>query len=206
VILTGRGRMFSSGIDLPRLLEEKISYVEALLPRLSGTLRHLFSFPKPTIAAINGAAVAGGCLLASACDRRLITDDARIGVNEAEIGVAVPSAAIEVLRHACGASFEPLLLNADLLSASDALAAGLVHEVTTREGLMPRVEELATRLVRFDPVTYEMAKDASRQWAVANMESLSSTLTDLNVLEQWSLPATRNNLRRYFPVNRQFTA
>ena len=200
IIFTGRGKLFSSGIDLLRLLSEETEYVEELLPLLSNILRRLFSYPKPTVAAVNGAAVAGGCLLACACDHRLMTDSARIGVTELGIGVAIPSVAIEVLRHAWGSSFESLLLNAELLTAPDALKAGVIHEITTDEDLIIRANEQASRVARFDPRTYEIAKDSSRQWATANMDSLSSTLCDLNVLEQWSLPATRNRLRGFFPA------
>ena len=58
--------------------------------------------PKPTVVAINGAAIAGGCILAAAFDKRLIAEEARIGVTELKVGVSFPIVAIELLRHACG--------------------------------------------------------------------------------------------------------
>ena len=62
----------------------------------------MFGYPGPTVAAINGAAIAGGCVLACACDRRLISPDAQIGATEVRVGVPFPAAALEVMRYACG--------------------------------------------------------------------------------------------------------
>ena len=90
VVITGAGRAFSAGVDLRRVVDSGPSYVEHLVTGLRRTLEVLFCFPKPTVAAVDGAAVAGGCILACACDRRLMADGARIGASELAVGVPFP--------------------------------------------------------------------------------------------------------------------
>src|SRR5437764_8628045 len=81
VILTGSGSIFSAGVDLFRMLKDGAGYVERFWPALSGVLEELFLFPRPAIAAANGHAIAGGCLLVAACDHRLMSGG-KIGVPE----------------------------------------------------------------------------------------------------------------------------
>ncbi len=101
VVLTGTGRMFSAGVDLPRLIEGGAPYIREFLPALNTMLATVFSYPKPVVAAINGHAIAGGCVLACAADRRLMAKEGgRIGVTELLVGVPFPAAAMEIMRHA----------------------------------------------------------------------------------------------------------
>ena len=94
------------------MVESGPGYVEQPRDGPAATLETLFCFPKPTVAAVNGAAVAGGCILACACDRRLMADGARIGASELAVGVPFPVAALEILSHACGSRTEDLVLAA----------------------------------------------------------------------------------------------
>src|SRR5262245_17682571 len=101
LILTGTGSIFSAGVDLFRLTEEGADYVRRFLPLLSRFLRTLFSFPRPVVAAVNGHAIAGGCVIALACDARLMAEgDATIGLPELLVGVPFPTAAREIVRFA----------------------------------------------------------------------------------------------------------
>ena len=76
VILTGTGSIFSAGVNLVRLTREGADYVERFLPLLSRLVRTLFTFPRPVVAAANGHAIAGGCILLLACDVRLMAEGA----------------------------------------------------------------------------------------------------------------------------------
>src|SRR5207248_2211327 len=98
-VLIGEERIFSAGVDLLRVLDGGRPYLRNFLPALSAALAAVFSHPKPVVAAINGHAIAGGCILACACDRRLMVRDAgRIGVPELLVGVAFPAVAMEIMR------------------------------------------------------------------------------------------------------------
>jgi enoyl-CoA hydratase len=101
LILTGTGSIFSAGVDLFRLTREGADYVRHFLPLLSRFVRTLFSFPRPVVAAANGHAIAGGCVIVLASDVRLMADGAgTIGLPELSVGVPFPAAGIEVVRFA----------------------------------------------------------------------------------------------------------
>ena len=106
VVLTGQGRMFSAGVDLLRLGEGGASYVRRFLPALHRLYDAVFFFDKPVVAAVNGHAIAGGCVLACCADRRIAARDAfRIGVTELLVGVPFPALAFEVMRFATPPAF-----------------------------------------------------------------------------------------------------
>src|SRR4051794_27587744 len=101
LLLTGTGSIFSAGVDLFRLTRDGSDYVRRFLPLLSRCLRALFAFPRPVVAAVNGHAIAGGCILALASDIRLMAEGGgRIGVPELLVGVPFPAAALEIVRFA----------------------------------------------------------------------------------------------------------
>src|SRR6516225_889809 len=101
LILTGTGSIFSAGVDLFRLTREGADYARRFLPLLSRFVRTLFTFPRPVVAAVNGHAIAGGCVIVLACDVRLMAEGAgRIGVPELLVGVPFPAAPLEVVRFA----------------------------------------------------------------------------------------------------------
>ncbi len=115
------------------------------MDRLDETVLAWFSLPRPTVAALNGHAIAGGCVLALACDLRVAVDrDATIGLNEVQVGIPFPAVPLAVTRHALSARFlrEVLLMGA-LYSPAAALARGLVDELTPAPALLARARELA---------------------------------------------------------------
>ena len=129
LVVTGQGAIFSAGLNVGEVLDNDPARTGVLLEALSSALVRLFRFPKPTVAAINGPAIAGGCILASACDKRLIVEGARIGATELKVGVSFPVVAVELLRHACGAGAEQIMLDAVLYDAAEACRTGLVHRI-----------------------------------------------------------------------------
>ena len=101
VVITGAGTAFSAGVDLKRIVDGGHSYVREFLPALSAAFMAVFDHPGPVVAAINGHAIAGGCVLAAACDLRLMSRGT-IGLAELSVGVPFPPAAVEILRYAIG--------------------------------------------------------------------------------------------------------
>src|ERR1700733_1780983 len=101
VVLTGRGRSFSAGVGLRQITAGRLPYVEKFLPALSLALLTVFEHPKPVVAAVNGHALAGGCVLAAACDIRLMSAGT-IGLTELAVGAPFPPGAPEIIPPAVG--------------------------------------------------------------------------------------------------------
>src|SRR5262249_14684853 len=100
-LITGRGSIFSAGVDLVRVAAEGAPYVRRFLPALNDAFETAFAFPKPLVAAVNGHAIAGGCILACTADRRfMMQGTGRIGVPELIVGLAFPALAPGVMREA----------------------------------------------------------------------------------------------------------
>ena len=136
LLITGAGSSFSAGVDLRRILDGGPDYAADFLTALSRMFRAVFDHPRPTVAAVNGHAIAGGCVLALACDIRLMSAG-RIGLAELAVGVPFPVAALEIVRHALGPRAGRVLLGADTVGPEQALALGLVDEVTGPDDLLP---------------------------------------------------------------------
>src|SRR5215211_2720359 len=138
VVLTGTGKIFSAGVDLKRAVEGGAAYLRDFLPVLSRAFETVFFYPKPVVAAVNGHAIAGGCVLACAADRRLMARAAgRIGVTELLVGVPFPCSAIEIMRCAVAPhSFENTILSGTTFEPQEAARRGLIEETLDSEGLL----------------------------------------------------------------------
>jgi enoyl-CoA hydratase/carnithine racemase len=194
LVVTGQGAIFSAGLNVGEVLDNDPARTGVLLEALGTALVRLFRFPKPTVAAINGPAIAGGCILACACDKRLIAEGARIGATELKVGVSFPVVAVELLRHACGAGAEQIMLDAGLHDADEACRTGLAHRVVPASDLQAEAVALAARLAALDAPAYALAKAASRRVALSVVDDPASRELDHQVLEHWQHDRTRGNL------------
>ena len=191
VVLTGAGRAFSAGVDLRRYLAEGAPYVERFLPALSEMFRAAFELGKPMVAALNGHAIAGGCVLAACADRTLMADgNGRIGVPELRVGVPFPRVAIEVLGHAVGeVAARRLVIGAQTHSAAQAMAIGLVDEVVAAEELLPRAIDAARELATgIPPDSFTATKTQLRRVARERIERYADE--DAAVTTLWIRRAT----------------
>ena len=147
LVLTGNERFFSAGLDLAGLPEDR-DEMGAFVDAFDELVRRLFLCPCPTVAAVNGHAVAGGAILATACDVRIgATGGYRIGVSEVQLGVIFPAAAFEVLRAAVPPERSAeVLLRGRLTGPEDAVANGFLHELAAPEALAARAAERAEEL------------------------------------------------------------
>jgi enoyl-CoA hydratase len=148
VVLTGTGGIFSAGVDLKRIHDGGAAYVSGFLPLLSDALLAVFGFPRPVVAALNGHAIAGGAVLAAACDHRVLTSGpGRIGVTELLVGLPFPLAALEILRCAYGTTPLPsLTYSGATVGGEDALGRGLADELSPPAEVLERAVAIATRL------------------------------------------------------------
>jgi enoyl-CoA hydratase len=196
LVVTGEGSVFSAGLNVSEVLDNEKSYTDLLLDDLNEALVRLFRCPKPTVAAINGAAIAGGCLLASTCDKRFIAVEARIGVTELQVGVSFPTVAIELLKHACGSRAEQLILDASLLDADEACRSGLAHQSVPRSELHATALSAAEKLASLDARAYALAKASTRRSALSAMADEGSGVLDPQVRDHWKDDRTRASLER----------
>lgn len=194
LIVTGAGRAFSAGVDLNRVVEGGAGYTDRLVPALSEAFVAMFCYPGPTVAAINGAAIAGGCVLACACDRRLIGPDAQIGASEVRVGVPFPVAALEVMRYACGDRAEEVLLGGRTYRGPEAVASGLAHRVVADDLVEAAVAE-ASDLGAIPADAYRQTKTQLRAPTMARIRAAADS--DGEVRRMWGADETQQRLAAY---------
>src|SRR3954468_18936909 len=161
LILTGAGKAFCAGMDLEELktLTGK-SHAENVADskKMAGMFRRLYEFPIPTIAAVNGAAIAGGTGLATMCDFTLAIPEAKFGYTEVRIGF-VPAIVSSILVWQVGHKIaRDLLMTGRLFDAIEAHRYGLVNEIVDPDRLMPRAHELAAQLGEDSPSSVHATK------------------------------------------------
>jgi enoyl-CoA hydratase len=191
LVVTGTGRVFCAGVDLKRVLQGGADYTDRLIPALSDAFVAMLSYPGPTVAAINGAAIAGGCVLACACDRRLMSPDAQIGASEVRVGVPFPAAALEVVRYACGDHAEEVLLGGHIYRGAEAIGSGLAHRVIAEDLLEAAVAE-ASDLGDISVDAYRHTKAQLRAPTLARISEAGSI--DREVRQLWGADQTRQRI------------
>ncbi|MCW2716577.1 MAG: hypothetical protein JWR81_399 [Pseudonocardia sp.] len=173
VVLTGTGRSFSAGADLRRFVAEGEPYARRFLPALDAMFRAVFDLAKPVVAAVNGHAIAGGCVLAACADVTLMAEGkGRIGVPELRVGVPFPRSAMEVVRYAVGdVAARRLMLGAQTYAVAQVHALGLVDGVVAPELLLGQAVERARALAADVPAdTFAFTKQQLRRDARERMD------------------------------------
>src|SRR5271163_77523 len=174
LILTGAGKAFCSGMDLDNL--------KALIGRtpeknledsrtMVSLFRALYEFPKPTIAAVNGAAIAGGTGLALLCDFTLAVPDAKFGYTEVRIGFVPAIVSTFLLRQVGEKIARDLLLTGRIFDAAEAMRLGLINEIVAPEKLLDRARELATQLAENSPLSLFYTKRLLTDHARAELDT-----------------------------------
>ena len=197
-VLTGTGAIFGAGVDLKRVLDGGAPYVAEFLPALEDALEAAFTVEKPLVAALNGHAIAGGYVLACACDRRILAaGSGRVGLPELHVGVPFPTLVMEILR-ACVAPprLQELLLVGGTQLPDAALAAGLVDEVVPADGLLDAAVATARRLGSLSPPAYAMTKRRLRAPILKAWRELRGD-ADAEIVAQWGSPVTLAAIRSF---------
>ncbi len=164
LVITGTGRHFCAGLDLATLSALDDAALARFLAEFERVMLEVFLLPFPVVAAVNGSAVAGGCVLAACADHRVAArGDYKVGVNEARIGVTFPSIALEAMRALLSASaFRRAVLLGDLMGPDDALALGLIDELVDAEWLVERAADRAQSLARSPRAAFAQVKHEMR--------------------------------------------
>lgn len=173
LLLTGAGKAFSSGMDLDNLKtligrspEQNLKDSETMV-RL---FRTLYEFPKVTIAAVNGAAIAGGTGLALLCDFTLAVPEAKFGYTEVRIGFVPAIVSTFLLRQVGEKQARDLLLTGRIIGAEEAARMGLVNEIVAPDNLLARARELAGQLMENSPASLRATKKLLSDQARAELD------------------------------------
>ena len=165
VILTGAGNAFCAGMDLAELQESLTEGKEKQAPvwddalQLAKLYDLMYTLSKPTIAAVNGAAVAGGAGLVSACDLAVAVPEARFGYPEVRRGLVAAMVMPHLLRHVGERMARYLLLTGELIDAEEACRAGLINAVVPSEQLLTRAVAWAHALAEGGPNALARTKE-----------------------------------------------
>src|SRR6202162_3057170 len=174
LIVTGAGKAFSAGMDLENLKtligrspEQNLEDSETMVRMF----RSLYEFPKVTIAAVNGPAIAGGTGLALLCDFTLAVPEAKFGYTEVRIGFVPAIVSTFLLRQAGEKHARDLLLTGRIIGAEEAARMGLVNEIVASENLMARARELAAVVVEKSPLSLSNTKRLLTDHARAELDA-----------------------------------
>src|SRR5688572_13408309 len=198
VVLTGEGRSFSAGVDLLRLVREGAAYAREFVPAMEACFRRVFTFPKPVVAAINGHAIAGGCILAMASDQRVFARGTHtIGVPELVVGVPWPVLPLAIVRYALPDQRGAELVNSGrTIDPAEALAIGLVEELAAPEGLLAAALARAEHLAAIPSESFGMAKHLMRGPTLEQVERAQREL-GAKIAAAWAAPETAERILAY---------
>jgi enoyl-CoA hydratase/carnithine racemase len=148
IIFTGSGKFFSFGFDVPEFLSYPKKDFIHYLENFTNLYTYLFKFPKPIVAALNGHAIGGGCMLATACDVRIMASGkGKISLNEITFGAPVFGGSTEMLRFCVGSrNAQAILYSGAMYSAEEAFALGLVDKVSSEGALLEDARKVAQEL------------------------------------------------------------
>ncbi len=198
LVVTAEGSIFSAGVDLVRLLDEPLSYTEAFLDAMQEMYEALCFFPQPVVVAVNGHAIAGGCVMALAADRALAAaGTARIGLAELAVGVPIPALVVEIARAALPPqAFAEVVLSARSFTVEESRERGIVHEVVAPDALAARAREVATTWSAWRRDAIDLTKMQMRAPIRERVESPGRGY-DAEVRARWKSDATRAAIRAY---------
>ena len=188
VVITGYDNYFSAGLNLKGLPDDRDG-MESFIERFEAAHMSILTSPMPIVAAVNGHAVAGGCILACACDLRVGASGAhKLGVSEVTLGVSFPASAFEIMRETLVPQWTPsVLLGGRLLSPANALEAGILHEVVPPEELLDEALARAAELGDKPRSAFHHSKLALRRPLLERVEETRLRAKD-EFLDSWFSP------------------
>jgi methylglutaconyl-CoA hydratase len=178
LILTGAGKAFCAGMDLEALRslataasgEEAARLSQENSERIAAMFRCIYCYPKVTIAAVNGAAIAGGCGIATFCDFTLAAPGAKFGYTEVRIGFIPAVVSVFLIRQMGEKKARDLLLTGRIVDAQEARGLGMVNEIVPAERLLDRARELAAQLLEVSPTSLARTKRLLREFAEPDLD------------------------------------
>lgn len=197
IILTGKGKFFSFGFDIPEFLPCSKQEFANYLHSFTDLYSYMFLYPKPIIAAINGHAIAGGCMLASTCDYRImVSGNAKIALNEITFGATIFAGSAELLRYWTGdKNATEILLTGNMYLAEEAKELDLIEEVNSENNLMERAIQKANELGNKPLPAFSSLKLLLRESIINHVKAIEKDSID-EFIEIWYSDETRQMLEK----------
>lgn len=196
-VLTGYDKYFSAGLALPALIDLDRVTLRAFMDRFSRAMLRVFACEKPIVAAINGHAIAGGCVLALMCDVRVMVDDRDIviGLNESQLGIGLPPVVLEPLRAQVSPEhLVDIAMRGELMTPALAEERKLVHAVAPRDTVMLVAETNARILSAVGERAVRQIKRALRAPVIDAISARHATETEA-WLDTWFSDEAQQRLR-----------
>ena len=197
LVISGQGKMFSAGVDLPRLVAGGGDYVRAFLPVMNQMFEALFAFPKPLVVAINGHAIAGGCILTGCADYRIMgREPGRIGIPELLVGVPFPVVPLEIARFAAPPQhLQALIYRGLTLPADEALRYGMVDAVADPDRVLDEAVAVAEGMALVPFAAFDLTKRQLRAPALQRMRE--GRAADAAMVDAWAGDGVLSAIRGY---------
>jgi enoyl-CoA hydratase len=197
LVITGQGRMFSAGVDLPRLVAGGAAYAHQFLPAMNHAFEALFAFSKPLVVAVNGHAIAGGCVISCCADYRVMArESGRIGIPELLVGVPFPAVPLEIVRFATPPQhLQALIYRGLTLAADEALHYGLVDAVVDLDRVLDEAVAIADGMAAVPFEAFHLTKRLLREPALRLMRE--GGVIDAVVQDAWAGETVQNSVRDY---------
>jgi enoyl-CoA hydratase len=196
-VITGYDRFFSAGLALPTLIDLDRPGMRVAIEKFGRVMMRVFACEKPIVAAINGHALAGGCVLALMCDRRICVGDpgVQIGLIEVQVGIGLPSIVIEPLRaQVPPQSLVPIALEGRRFPPAEAVAVGLVDAIVPAGDLLALATAQAAALAANPAIAVGQVKRALRAPVIEAIARNQARETEA-WLDSWFAPEARARLR-----------
>ncbi|TKC60344.1 enoyl-CoA hydratase/isomerase family protein [Pedobacter hiemivivus] len=196
VIIAGKEPFFSAGLDLIELYNYNEAEAESFWHLFLNFVANITAFKKPLVAAINGHSPAGGCVIALACDYRVMAEGKYIiGLNEVPVGIIVPNSIFNLYAFWIGtANASRSLLEGKLFSPEEALQIGLVDELVNPASIITAAERKVRKYMGMERNTWEQSKLSIRKDLITSTSADQSEALAV-MLKQWWAPSTRSILK-----------
>ena len=196
LLFTGSGDAFSAGLNLKEVVSLEAEGMNVFLDRLENFIRKIWLYPGPTVAAVNGHAIAGGCIVAMACDVAISTVNpkARIGLNEVALGLRFPPGILRFVeaRVSTGLLSE-VVLGAGLHAPDDAVRLGLVNR--TAADPVTAARSVLAALAKHPPAAYAATKNDLREGSMDTTPAEREAFID-DVVPFWTSPELKAMIRK----------
>jgi len=192
VIITGKEHFFSAGLDLPEIMTYDRDKTRAFWQSFMDLVAGLVAFPKPLISAVTGHSPAGGCIVAIACDYRIMAGgNYKIGLNEIPVGLVVPKHIFDLYAFWLGKHRAyQFLMEGRLMNPQEASDAGLIDVVVPADQVLESAERKLAQYLKFDSNTWSATKLNLRKELIDSVSNVDEALMD-KIIDHWYQPGTQ---------------